>query len=72
MPVLARAGLDDPGVGALFEQAHSPHLDLEHELRHVAREHDVAAPSKNEFRRTAELGMVNHGSHIGVTRDSNQ
>ena len=56
VPALAGAGLDDQGVGPLLDHAQAAHLDLEHDLRHVARQDDVAAAAENEFRRPAELG----------------
>jgi uncharacterized protein YajQ (UPF0234 family) len=72
VPVLAGAGLDDPGIGALFDQAPAHHLDLQHHLRHVAREHDVAAAAEDEFRCGAQFGVVDHAAHVGVARDAHQ
>ena len=36
--------------------AHAAHLDLQHDLRHVARQDDVAAAAEDELRRAAESG----------------
>ena len=51
VPVLAGAGLDDPGVGALLDAGACRHLDLQHDLRHVAREDHVAAAAQHELGR---------------------
>ena len=72
VPVLAGAGLDDPGVGALLDDAHAAHLDLEHDLRHVARQDDVAAAAEDELRRAAELRVVDDAAHVGVAGDAHQ
>ena len=66
VPVLAGARLDDPGVGALLDQAHAAHLDLEDDLRHVARQDDVAAAAEDELRRAAERLVVDDAAHVGV------
>ena len=52
--------------------AHAAHLDLEHHLRHVARQDDVAAAAEHELRRAAELGSSTHAAHVGVARDAHQ
>ena len=72
VPVLAGAGLDDPGVGALLDQAQAAQLDLEHQRRHVAREHDVAAAAEDELRRAAEFRVVDHAAHVGIAVDAHQ
>ena len=51
---------------------HAAHLDLEHDLRHVARQDDVAAAAEDELRRAAELRVVDHPAHVGVARDAHQ
>ena len=72
VPVLAGAGLDDPGVGALLDDAHAAHLDLEHDLRHVARQDDVAAAAEDELGRAAELRVVDDAAHVGVAGDPHE
>jgi len=72
VPALTRARFDDPGVCVLCHEAHAAHLDLQHELRHVARENDVAAAAQHELRRAPELGVVDDLAHIGIRRHAHQ
>jgi hypothetical protein len=52
--------------------AAGPHLDLQHHLRHVSGQDDVAAAAQDELGREAEIRVVDHAAHIGVTRDAHQ
>ena len=72
MPVLAGAGLDDPGIGALLQQSPAHHFDLEDDAFRIAREDDVAAAAEHELGRAAELGVIDHTAQRSVTVHSNQ
>src|SRR4029079_18327530 len=48
------------------------HLDLEHDLRHVLREHDVAAAAQDELGRAAELAVVDDLAPVGVAADAHE
>ena len=72
VPVLARTGLDDPGLGPGFDQAQAAHLDLQHHRIGVAGENDVAAAAEDEFRRAPEFRVIDDPAQRRVAVDAHQ
>ena len=72
MPVLARAGFNNEGLGRFLYQAPAHDLDLEHHRLDVAREHNVAAAAQDKAGFTAQLGVRQHGMHVGFTGNTHQ
>ena len=58
VPVLAGAGLDDPGLGLGAQQASAGQVDLEHDAGEVAGEHHVAAAAEHQARRARPVGLI--------------
>jgi hypothetical protein len=46
------------------------HLDLDADLRHVLREHDVAAAAEDELGARPSWRVVDDAAHVGVARDA--